>query len=88
MQLLLSLRLNYLHTSYTNLFGFPVFFISETSRAHQMRNLRFNNNHWVDISPGGLFVPDGIIHPVVSASITGSIPLLLDYLSPRVSSVQ
>jgi hypothetical protein len=31
---------------------------------------------------------DGIIHPVVSASITGSIPLLVDYLSPMVSSTQ
>ena len=36
--------------------------------------------HWVDTSAGGFFVPDGIIHPVVSASITGSIPLLVDYL--------
>ena len=44
--------------------------------------------HWVDTSAGGLFVPEGIIHPVVSASITGSIPLLVDFLSPMVSSTQ
>jgi hypothetical protein len=44
--------------------------------------------HLVDTSAGGLFVPNGIIRPVVSASITGSIPLLVDYLSPMVSSIQ
>jgi hypothetical protein len=33
----------------------------------------------VDTSAGGLLVPGGIIHPVVSVSITGSIPLLVDY---------
>jgi hypothetical protein len=27
----------------------------------------------------GLFVPEGIIRPVVSVSIIGSIPLLVDY---------
>jgi hypothetical protein len=35
--------------------------------------------HWVDISAGGLLIPEGIIHPVVSVTITGSIPLLVDY---------
>ena len=44
--------------------------------------------HWVDTSVGGLLVPEGIIHPVVRVSITGSIPLLVDYQSPRVSSAQ
>jgi hypothetical protein len=28
---------------------------------------------------GGLLAPDGITRPVVRASITGSIPLLVDY---------
>ena len=44
--------------------------------------------HWVDASPGGLLVSEGIIHPVVSVSITGSMPLLVDYQSPRVLSTQ
>jgi hypothetical protein len=35
--------------------------------------------HVVDISAGGLLLPDGIIHLVVSASITWSISLLVDY---------
>ena len=34
--------------------------------------------HWIDTSAGGLLVPEGIIHPVFSVSITGSIPLLVD----------
>jgi hypothetical protein len=33
----------------------------------------------VDTSAGGLLVPEGIIYPVVSVSITGWIPLLVDY---------
>ena len=41
--------------------------------------------HWVNTTLGGLLVPEGIILPVVSVSITGSIPLLVDYQSPRVS---
>ena len=44
--------------------------------------------HWINTSAGGLLVTEGIIRPVVSVSITGSIPLLVDYQSPRVSSVQ
>ena len=44
--------------------------------------------HWVDTSTGGLLVIEGIIHPVVSVSITGSIPLLVDYQSSRVSYTQ
>ena len=44
--------------------------------------------HWVDTSTGGLLVVEGIIHQVVSASITGSIPLLVDYQSSRVSYTQ
>ena len=39
--------------------------------------------HWVNTTLGGLLVPEGIILPVVSVSITGSIPLLVDYQSPR-----
>ena len=42
----------------------------------------------VDTSAGGLLVPGCIIIPVVSVSITGSIPLLVDYQSLGVSSVQ
>jgi hypothetical protein len=44
--------------------------------------------HWVDTSAGGLLFPEDIIRPVVNASalaccitITGSIPLLVDYYS-------
>ena len=44
--------------------------------------------HWVDTSTGGLLVVECIIHPVVSVSITGSIPLLVDYQSSRVSYPQ
>ena len=44
--------------------------------------------HWVNTTLGGLLVPEGIILPVVSVSITGSIPLLVDYQSPRVSFSQ
>ena len=44
--------------------------------------------HWVDNSTGGLLVLKGIIHPVISVSITGSIPLLMDYQSSRVSCIQ
>ena len=44
--------------------------------------------HWVDTSIGGLLVLEGIIHQIVSVSITGSIPLLVDYYSSRVSSTQ
>ena len=33
----------------------------------------------VDTSAGGLLVPGCIISPLVSVSITGSIPLLMDY---------
>jgi hypothetical protein len=43
-------------------------------------------NHWVDTSAGGLLVPEDLIRPVVNAAalacfitITGSIPLLVDY---------
>ena len=44
--------------------------------------------HWVDTSTDGLFVLECIIHPVVSVSITGSIPLLVGYQSSRVSYTQ
>ena len=35
--------------------------------------------HWVDTSAGGILVPECIICPIVSVSITGSIPLLVEY---------
>jgi hypothetical protein len=35
--------------------------------------------HWVDTSADGLLVPEGIIIPAVSVSITGSIPLMVHY---------
>ena len=35
--------------------------------------------HWVDTSAGELLFPEGIIRLVVSVSITGSIPLLVNY---------
>ena len=35
--------------------------------------------YWVDTSAGRLLVPDDIILPVVSVTITGSIHLLVDY---------
>ena len=35
--------------------------------------------HWFDTSTGGLLVLECIISPVVLVSITGSIPLLVDY---------
>ena len=44
--------------------------------------------HWVDISTGGLLVLEGIIHPVVSVSITGSISLMVDYWSSSVTYTQ
>ena len=44
--------------------------------------------HWVDTSASGLLFLEGIIHPVVSVSITGSIPLLVDYQSFGVSSTK
>ena len=44
--------------------------------------------HWVDISDGGLLVLEGNIHPVVSVSITGSIPLMVDYWFSSVSYTQ
>ena len=44
--------------------------------------------HWVDISDGGLLVLECNIHPVVSVSITGSIPLMVDYWFSSVSYTQ
>ena len=35
--------------------------------------------HWDDTSAGGLLIPEGIICQVVIVSITGAIPLLVDY---------
>jgi hypothetical protein len=48
-------------------------------RYAQCRNIAFYYYHWVDTSAGGVLVPDGITRPVVSVSITGSIPPLVDY---------
>ena len=44
--------------------------------------------HWVDTTASVLLVHEAIIHPVVSVSITGSIPLLAYYWSTRLSSTQ
>ena len=49
-----------------------------TRRAHEIRYLRLHYYHWIDTSAGGLVVLEGIICPVVSVSITGSIPQLVD----------
>jgi hypothetical protein len=48
-------------------------------QARSNRRIFPNDYHWVDTAAGGLLVPEGIIHPVVSVSITGWIPLLVDY---------
>ena len=42
---------------------------------------------WIDTSAGGILVTESIIPPVVSVSIPGSTPLLVDYQSQRVSFV-
>ena len=39
----------------------------------------FYYDHQVDTSSGGLLAPASITRPVVSVTITGSIPLLVDY---------
>jgi hypothetical protein len=39
--------------------------------------------HRIDTSAGGLLVRESIIRPVVSVTITGSTPLLVDYISHR-----
>jgi hypothetical protein len=43
--------------------------------AHYIWYLRFCYYHWIDSSAGGLSVTEGIIRPVVSVTITGSIAL-------------
>jgi hypothetical protein len=42
--------------------------IIETRRAYYIIYLRFYYNYWMDISAGGLFVLEDIIHPVFSVS--------------------
>jgi hypothetical protein len=42
--------------------------IPETRHVDLIWYLRFYYYHWVDISAGGLLVPEGIIRPVVSDS--------------------
>ena len=44
--------------------------------------------HWIDTSAVGLLVTESIIRPVVSVTTTVSTPLLVDYYSQRVSTVQ
>jgi len=44
-------------------------FIPEKCRAHWIRYLRFQYYQWVHTSGGGLFVPEGIIRPVVSGYV-------------------
>ena len=53
--------------------------ILQTRPAHYSRYLHFYYYHWVDPSAGGILVTEGIINPVVSDSITGSIPQLVEY---------
>jgi hypothetical protein len=43
--------------------------IPETRRAHSIWYLRFHYDDWVDISACGVLIPEGITHPVVSASV-------------------
>ena len=45
-------------------------------------------NRWDHTSTGGLLVLEGIIHPVVSVSITGSISLMVDYWFSSVTYTQ
>ena len=40
-------------------------------------------HHWVDTSDEGLLVPRGYHPPSSQCFITGSIPLLVDYLVPE-----
>jgi hypothetical protein len=43
--------------------------IPETRRVHLFAYLPFYHYHWVDSLAGGLLVPEGITHLVVSASL-------------------
>jgi len=38
------------------------------NKLYRVFCFRFYYYHWVDISAGGLLVPEGIMHPVVSVS--------------------
>ena len=57
---------------------FYYFFYYNTISPHGYLSSSQYFYHWVDTSAGGLLVLMGI-YPVVSTSITGSIPLLVDY---------
>ena len=43
--------------------------IPETRRSHTIWYLRFYYYHWVDATAVRLLVPEGIVHPVVNASV-------------------
>ena len=60
------------------IFFLSFFFYYNTISPHGYLSSSQCFYHWVDTSAGGLLVLMGI-YPVVSASITGSIPLLVDY---------
>ena len=44
--------------------------------------------HKVDTSADGRLVPEDTIHPIVSITVTRWIPLLVDYQSQRIPSIQ
>ena len=50
---------------------FPIFRLQDLGSLMNViiRYLRFYYYHWVDTSAGGLLVPEGIIHPVVTVSV-------------------
>jgi hypothetical protein len=51
------------------LFGFPIFrFCAYLMKIIPETRLRLYYYHWVDISAGGLVIPDGVIHPGVNVS--------------------
>jgi len=56
--------------------------IPQTRRSHQIRYLGLYYYHWVDTSAGGLLVPEGIIHRVVSVSAKSWLIRLLKFTVP------
>ena len=86
-EILLKVALNNIHQTICQrliLFVFPIYWfwaylkkvIPETCTK---LDICFYYYNWVDTSAGGLLVPESVIFPVVSVSITGLIPLLEDY---------
>ena len=59
-----------------------VYILLDNVKDYQRLHVVFSSqcfHHWVDTSAAGLLVPECILCPVVSVSITGLIPLLVDY---------